>query len=573
MPLLPPLANAILIREESPAQLRTLHKRLSDCGEFDEVFCPQTKWICGIKKVGHSTPEPPDHRRAGLVLLEGLDRIKKPWEFGGVSTLPALDFTGYEKLLRQTPGDFSFFHFAGDDDLRVVRSVAGFVPIYYWKDAGRIAFATRLIYLPRFAGSPAVADRLVYAMWAWGCSVFPDGRTPLKDIVILPGGTYTSVLAGDVSSPNDYSICDKPERRLPTSRDVDDYASRVRESVLQYLDENLSRDRINLCSLSGGVDSSTVTALAARTFSVPVAAWSWVPGWEPDRSRELSYIDPLLDWAGVTQRLRRFIDATSAVDLIEEYGPTLFPVILHSLLALPGVVKNADVGTVLGGEFADEAFGGLMTPPDISLISSLADAFVLARKRGGRSLARFFKHRALWLAARPLLPYPNAMPKFFSHELRAEYRQWLFTRRKQISQADPTNYYLRASLDIFYGLRTMDWEVCSPLGIRRLTPFFHREIVQAAFATHPYARLHDGVKTLLRRAFIGLVPDRNLNRPDKGPFTRVPRPSSLPFSCTMQVLEMLDVSVRTTPPALSRFGFISATFLQNWLAGLERATF
>ena len=125
-------------------------------------------------------------------------------------------------------------------------------------------------------------------------------------------------------------------------------------------------------------------------------------------------------------------------------------------------------------------------------------------------------------------------------------RRW----REAAHDQDPLRYL--ALLTEEDGFVVMNWEATSALGIRRSFPFFNREAIELAFECHPTELVGPGTKKLLRTALRGDVPQKNLQRPDKGqwgsrlPVEQVAWQESLP--------EMLRPVVRPdwypTPPKL-----------------------
>ena len=106
--------------------------------------------------------------------------------------------------------------------------------------------------------------------------------------------------------------------------------------------------------------------------------------------------------------------------------------------------------------------------------------------------------------------------KLFRAEVVEEYSEWYEEQRRRFYQDRPPWRYLNLETCLSDGFVAMNWEGTSPLGIRRSFPFFHREILEFVFQVHPTELYGGGVKKILRRALHGLVPSRNLYRPDKG---------------------------------------------------------
>lgn len=572
MTQLPSLANLFALWNQDPRVLAELAGQLRSRGDFSEVFRPAPNWVCARKYLPDCETDPPSALSAGFVFLEGREELER--EIGKLKNrydeLTELVVSSPHKLVR-LPGDFAFLHFQANGDAAVVRSVAGFVPLYIRRSAGSTVIATRLIYLQQHMGMRAEPDTLVYGICASGGVLLPDWRSPIKGVRVVPNGSYIRILRGEPAAPQKYFEFPRPARGLPKEACIDARARAMRDAVFGYLERHLHPRRYNLCSFSGGVDSSTVLALAARHFNRPTAAWSLVPGLEPDRSRELSYIEPLLKDLGILKSWKVFLTERTMLELIHGAASTGFPALQQVLLALPGLIKELDIGTVLGGEFADEAFGGVKTYPDLSLAIGLGEAVVLAARGYPRSVARWIKHQLQWRINRPLHPYPLRLSPVLAPAIRSEYWQWVADQQRQAVAGDPCNSYLIRSCDVFWAHSVANWEACTPLGVRRLMPFFNRSVLELACAAHPFERLHDGVKTLLRRAFHDYVPARNLYREDKGYYTHTPLPPPESVSPTQPVRALLAPSLfqNGTRAKLGGYDLLATAALSQWLKTAE----
>ena len=132
-----------------------------------------------------------------------------------------------------------------------------------------------------------------------------------------------------------------------------------------------------------------------------------------------------------------------------------------------------------------------------------------------RWLLRWGKARGLSLVRRPPLAFPSELPGYIRADIRREYRDCFSRIRRRIARdrAPLSHLAARCEADAFVA---MNWEAASALGIRRSFPFFTREILELAFDCHPSELIAPGYKKLLRAALRDDVPERNLNRPDKG---------------------------------------------------------
>jgi asparagine synthetase B (glutamine-hydrolysing) len=270
-------------------------------------------------------------------------------------------------------------------------------------------------------GDPAyILDPLVNAVWAASWGLFPDNRTFLAGVTILPRGHY-ACLDGGKGEPAVRPYWDPCPARVPypTPAQAAEHAERLRTLLIAKLTRDLHPDPSggNLLTLSGGVDSSSLGALAAGVVGRKVWTLTVLPSKENAArlEHELSFIAPLAEEFGLERRWEIHFHERQMLDLWRSASPIVFHVIHPALCSLPRVVREAPVRVLFGGEFADEVCGSKFTIPD-------------------------------W--ARHTSPFRLLL--------------------------DPIE---SATLDPFV---PMNWEACSALGIRRSLPFFNREVFELA---------------------------------------------------------------------------------------------
>ncbi|MGH7567651.1 MAG: asparagine synthase-related protein [Gemmatimonadales bacterium] len=508
----PPLANLFAAHSPDPAWLDDLAGALERSGEFAEVWRPDPTWVAAAAPLPRSPPDGAEARRLGLAFAEGRDVIGPPSEAARLADADP-------DRLAALPGDFGFIRFRPRGRATVVRSCGGLVPFYLCGGGadGRWAVATRLGYLVRFLPDEPRLDPLVNAIWTSGYGVFADGRTFLEGVAILDRGCHARLEAGRPAALGRYWD-PRPARLTPPSpARAHAHAHRLRDLLLRRLERDLDPEDGNLLTLSGGVDSSALGALAAGAVGRPVWTWSMLPDQADWFADEMSYIRPLAHRYGFTRSWIVRLRETTRVELLRAAPSVAFHVAHPALCALPEIVRQAEVRVLFGGEFADEVCGSALTLPDWTAHTS--PAALAARLRalpfGPRTLVRWVMHRARVLARRPRMPFPPRLFAFIRPELQAEYREWLARRRRAaVDDRRPLSYLsLRTEL---HGFVAMNWEVASALGVRRSFPFFNREMLELACDCHPHELVGPGPKRLLRAALDGHVPPRNLYRSHKG---------------------------------------------------------
>ena len=162
-------------------------------------------------------------------------------------------------MLPRLKGMFAFVIYdAATQGLFVARGPSGIKPLYYTRSRGVLRFSSEARALFDDTG-PVYDSRSVSAYLQWGSCpedgfIFPRTR-------ILPGGSSMTVNADTTVETEHYW----PKKAYPLSRG-EDAPKRVRKLLETAVEEHLMADVPVASFLSGGIDSSVVTALAARAL-------------------------------------------------------------------------------------------------------------------------------------------------------------------------------------------------------------------------------------------------------------------------------------------------------------------
>ncbi len=516
MPL-PPLANLIAICEPDPAAAGLVAERMMAGGEFEEIWRPHERWVVGTKRFPDSEPEGSEARQAGLVFAEGRDLFE-----AARHSFAELAECSREapKELSRFPGDFGFLRIDRDGAAFAARSCAGLAPFYFWTGEGRAAIATSLAWLVRWAVPDPRPDALVGALWATGWAWFPDDRSPLRGVSVLPRGSFVSFLPDGVFERGTW--WDPRPAHFPEFREDDaaERAGEFRRLLVERLEKDLHPGGGNLLALSGGVDSGSLAALAAGTVKRPVWTASMLPEPEEAYRKEMSFIGPLEESFGFERNWRFRVTPELQLAMIRTAPRAPFPIVNPTLCLLPRILAEAPVRVLFGGEFADRLVGCVSTIPDFMAACGLRG--ILRHfgfsPLGRRLLLSWAKRKAVGRVPNDV-PFPDDLPEVFDPALRDEAREFHDrVRRRSAGDAGPWK-----QLTLFLkqdGWLSMNWEAVSAMNVRRSFPYFHRAAVELAYACHPAELVGPGTKKILRRALAGDVPGRNLNRSDKGTWGR-----------------------------------------------------
>jgi asparagine synthetase B (glutamine-hydrolysing) len=508
------MANLFAVADPDPELLDWIERVLHETQEFACIWRPAPGWLAASAPLPEGDPDDHITRGRGFAFAEGRDRLEAgaDHDHRWLDRVARIADAG-PRDLAQLPGDFGFVRFRPDGAAVVVRSRAGHAPFYVYRRGHGWALGTLLNYLTRFLPDRFEPDPLVNLSFSW-VNAFIDDRTFLKGVSILPRATRTELRPGHPPATCVYWDPQPPAGHPP--KPDPEHARRLRDVLVAALERDLDPGGRNLVALSGGVDSSSVAALAAGVVGRGLSSVSMIPGFEPERSHELSYIEPLVARFGIAPAHVCEWTLRTRMRWAETFPGLPFQVVNPALCELPRISSEQDVRVLVGGEFADEVCGELGRIDDWALHTSLVElVWPGGRPLGSRDYLRWGKRRLLRAVRRPALPFPADLIEGVDPAIAAEYRDWLRRLRARVAKERRPLAELagRAAQDAWVA---MNWEGTTPLGVRRSTPFFSKEVLELAFSCHPRELLGPGTKRLLREALRGDVPERNLSRADKG---------------------------------------------------------
>lgn len=459
--------------------------------------------------------------------------LLRAWRQWGVDCLPKLR------------GMFAFGVFdERTGELTLARDQLGIKPLFYVRRGGGIVFASELKALANELGDLTVNDAALVAslLYYW----VPDSRCAYREAAKLPPGTWLTITPdGSVSQGTYWSIRDvaaEAQHAGPV-----DLAAVVEESTKAHLLSDVPVATF----LSGGLDSSYLTALAAR-HSPGISAYTI--GFRAEDARFEAMPDDL--------RYARIVAAKFGVDLHEiEIAPKVLdllpkmtyhldepigdPAAINTFL-ICSAAREAGVKVMLSGMGADELFAGYRKHLANTLalryqkvpsflrapVKSVVDRLPVATaKRGFRSV-RFAK-RFLSFAELPeetafrrsYTMYDHAeLTELLSPDLRATVDDVLTEHADTYhdnSLSDFVNRMCLADSRLFLpGLNLAYTDRSSMAASTEVrVPFVDVEVVKAAFSLPGSAKIagRQG-KVALKKAATSILPDEIVYRP-KGLFS------------------------------------------------------
>jgi asparagine synthetase B (glutamine-hydrolysing) len=511
------MANLFAVADPDSRVLDRLKERLAGTEEFDVVWRPAPGWLVAQSAMPDSDADGERVRSLGFAFAEGRDRLEGGQGLDALNRVAELADRAPHRLA-ELPGDFAFVRFQPHGAALAVRSCGGLVPIYLLPRGDRaFAVGTLLNYFPRFLPERFFPDALVTASWARiPPPAFIDDRTFVDGVSILPRGSYAELVPGRTPRIGRYWDPRPDDGEVPEPSP--EHPRELRRILIETLERDLDSNGRNLLMLSGGVDSSALGALIAGTLGRGLSSWSMIPAVEPGRSRELSYIEPLVSRFGIQPARKHELTEELHRRWISTAPGLPFQILHPALCDLPNLCAEEEVRVIVSGMFADEICGDTQRLNDWALHTSARS--LLSKEPlpfGRRDYLRWAKRRLREAIGRPRVP-AGELDGWVPPEVEGEYQDWVRRYRTTLARDHRPLRELaaRAWGDAWVA---MYWEGAAPLGIRPCLPFFNREVLELAFRCHPRELLGPGPKRLLREALSDDVPARNLLRPDRGMWT------------------------------------------------------
>src|SRR4051812_46668370 len=243
--------------------------------------------------------------------------------------------------------------------MTLARDRAGKKPLFYYRDASRLAFASEI---KAFFGHHAIPiepdPEAVPYYFIYG--YVPHPATIYRNIVQLEPGTLMTIdLEGRSATRRYWQLC-YPETAKVRAISRDAAAGGVRERLTLAVERRLMSDVPLGAFLSGGLDSTIVVGLMSRAMSAPVKTFSI--GFDGDAAYDETAYARLAAERFKTDHTE-FRVSPSAIDLVDTLvwhhdGPfgdsSAVPTYLVSKLT------REQVTVVLTGDGGDELFAGYM---------------------------------------------------------------------------------------------------------------------------------------------------------------------------------------------------------------------
>ena len=396
--------------------------------------------------------------------------------------------------------------------IHLVRDGAGQRTIYYGRGAGRFIFAIEpkavlaVPGFPRRLRPAAVAEYLTF-------SFIPGSRTMLEDLHELPSGHHLSCNGESGPVLERYFAFEEtaPESCTPSTEWVDRFRTQFGRAVA----ERLPTGQPVTVFLSGGLDSSIVTAEVARQHDRPVRTYAIHFGRQ--YPHELDFARAVAERCGTHHE--------EVLIRPKDFLPHLRKIIwyLDEPIGDPITVPNFQLAArvsdngpwVFNGEGGDPCFGG---PKNIPMM--------LNHWYGGMQRDARFRERMYLASYRRAYDDLTQLisPEWQRH---ADVHGDLEGILEPFFAGDRPTHFLNKLMAINIRLKGAHLilpkveRMLGASGLVPLSPLFDEQLIRLSFAMPPRMKLADGVeKVVLKRAYGDCLPAEVIDRPKSG--MRVP---------------------------------------------------
>lgn len=255
-------------------------------------------------------------------------------------------------------GMFAFAIWDADTHtLHLARDRFGVKPLYYTVDGGRVLFASEMRAILADPRVPRELDPMAIDGYFASLAI-PEPRTALRRVCKLPAGHIMSVQRGRVAiEPYWRPAAAFRQSSQGTARPVARIQADLEAALIRSVTISLRSDVPVAVLLSGGLDSSTVAAIAAREAGTRLSTFS--AAFEESAFDESNYARLVATRLG-TDHHEVLVTRNRATDIAERLAGTIDePFADASAVPTSAVCELAgrSVKVVLSGEGSDELFG------------------------------------------------------------------------------------------------------------------------------------------------------------------------------------------------------------------------
>jgi asparagine synthase (glutamine-hydrolysing) len=415
--------------------------------------------------------------------------------------------------------------------LFLFRDRLGVKPLYYFFDEQNFAFGSEIKTLTQIGfikRQLKVYQPSVYTFLYAG--YIPEPNTIYQNIQRLPAGSFAELANNQLQITSYW----KPEEKITSAvnNNFEKAKSELKELLVSSVRYRMISDVPFGTFLSGGIDSSTVTAIAQSISEKPVKTFSI--GFKEAKYNESEYARQVSKHLG-TQHHEFKVTETDALELIERMmtaydepyaDSSAIPTMLVSKLARKHVTMT------LSGDGGDELFLGygmynwakrlnnplvkLMRKPLATSLSTLGNRYKRGAKvfnyhNEARIKSHIFSQEQYFFSEEELM---QLMTKNYQQHIL--FNENIFTPQRKLSTQEEQalfdiKYYLKDDLLVKVDIASMQFS------LETRTPFLDYRVVEFALNLSENLKKKDAIsKFLLKEILYDYVPKQIFERPKWG---------------------------------------------------------
>ncbi|MEQ8227224.1 MAG: asparagine synthase (glutamine-hydrolyzing) [Rhodospirillales bacterium] len=241
--------------------------------------------------------------------------------------------------------------------LTICRDRFGEKPLYLWPRNGTLHFASEIKTLAALAGeAPSVNHTQVLRYLTLGYkSLYKSGDTFFDGVFELPPSTYLTLSSPELTQPEFYWQL----KHIPRPMSAEDALEGARERLFRSVELRLRADVPVAFCLSGGVDSATLAAIAAKKLGADIHCFSIIDA--DERYDESANIKTMIEALGCPHHITRtstegFFDRMADIVAYHDAPVATISYYVHSFLS--EAIHDAGYKVAVSGSGADELYTG-----------------------------------------------------------------------------------------------------------------------------------------------------------------------------------------------------------------------
>ena len=533
--------------EKARESLHTLHHRgpdqWNDYFDKDIYIGHQRLSILDLSEHGKQPMITPDEKVIITVngeiynFLELKKELEHKYDFKSTSDSEVVLYGyiewGIDKLLEKIDGMYAISIYDKEkEELFLARDRAGIKPLYYGNINGQISWASELKAIQKLYENQNILEYDYTAFYDFLTYLYiPTPKSMYKNVCKLEPAHYLKI---DVRSNNFEKVQYWELEINQCNDDIETAKKKIYDLVKKSVDEQMVADVPVGFFLSGGMDSSTVVALASQnhsdinTFSIGFT----------DKSHDETHFAEMVADMYKTKHHKKILDEDTTKDMFhkikdwydEPFGDTsCFPTFLVSKFAK----ENSTV--VLTGDGGDEIFGGYNWYKRFENLQKYSLPYlrflkVVTKKlkKQKNILGKIARRVETQFLLNDLEIYTRLMGGMLKDEKEKYRKLW------NIDEDYDDYWYFRKfykkDLDLYTRLQYLDFHtylhddiftkvdrVSMAVSLECRVPFMKKEIIEYSFSIKKEVRIYqDELKGVMKEAFREILPIEVIERDKKG---------------------------------------------------------